>query len=115
LHSELIKLGFLDFVESRKGGKRLFPDYSKTIGGYGRSLGRWYNEQFLVRLGLKKPGVVYHSLRHTMITRLAQADVPEPVYQCVVGHARAGVTQKGYMKEGDTLIQLRDAVERFQV
>ncbi|MGJ8589154.1 MAG: hypothetical protein ACSHXW_13445 [Yoonia sp.] len=28
LHSDLIRLGFLNFVESRKSGARLFPDYS---------------------------------------------------------------------------------------
>src|SRR5690606_30520749 len=28
LHSELLRLGFLDFVQERNSGKRLFPDYS---------------------------------------------------------------------------------------
>jgi len=92
LHSELIRLGFLDFVTSRKQGQRLFPDYSfNANGGYGRNLGRWYNDSFLKKLTIKRPGIVFHSLRHTAVTRLGQAGVPEPVIQCVVGHARAGV------------------------
>lgn len=33
LHSELIRLGFLDFVESRRKGVRLFPDYSYNANG----------------------------------------------------------------------------------
>lgn len=116
LHSELIRLGFLDFVESRKHGKRLFPDYSYNVnGGYGRNLGRWYNESFLPKLGIKKPGIVFHSLRHTMVTRLGRADVPEPIYQCIVGHARAGVTQQVYLREGFTLRQLSEAIEKFRV
>ena len=116
VHSEVIRLGFLDFVASRKSGKRLFPEYSYNVnGGYGRNLGRWYNESFLPKLGIKKPGIVFHSLRHTMVTRLGQADVQEPIYQCIVGHARAGVTQQIYLKEGFTLTQLRDAIEKFQV
>lgn len=116
LHPELIRLGLLDFVNSRGKGTRLFPDYSYSAnGGYGRSLGRWYNETFLPKLGMKEPGLVFHCLRHTMVTRLAQAGVAEPVYQCLVGHAREGVTQEVYMREGFTLVQLRDAIERFQV
>ena len=50
-----------------------------------------------------------------MTTRLAQADVDEPKYQCIVGHARSGVTQKVYFKQGYTLQQLKDAIEKFDV
>ncbi len=116
LHSELVRLGFLDFVNSRRNGKRLFPEFSYNVnGGYGRNLGRWYNESFLPKLGLKKPGIVFHSLRHTMVTRLGRADVPEPIYQCIVGHAREGVTQQVYLREGFTLRQLSDAIEKFRI
>lgn len=116
LHSELIRLGFLDFVDSRRNGTRLFPDYSYSEnGGYGRNLGRWCNESFLAKLGIKQPGLVFHSLRHTMVTRLSQADVPEPIVQCIVGHARSGVTQEVYNREGYTLTQLKDAIERFEI
>ena len=116
LHSELIFLGFLDFVESRRNGTRLFPDYSYSAnGGYGRNLGRWCNESFLPRLGIKQPGLVFHSLRHTVVTRLGQANVPEPIIQCIVGHARSGVTQEVYLREGYTLAQLKEAINRFAI
>ncbi|WP_235915847.1 tyrosine-type recombinase/integrase [Thalassovita mangrovi] len=112
LHSELISIGFLDFVKSRKSGMRLFPDYSYSAnGGYGRNLGRWCNESFLPKLGIKEPGLVFHSLRHTVVTRLSQASVPEPIIQCLVGHARSGVTQEVYNREGFTLAQLQEAVD----
>ncbi len=114
LHSELIRLGFLDFVESRKTGARLFPDFSYNAnGGYGRNLGRWCNESFLPKLRIKQPGLVFHSLRHTVVTRLSQADVPEPIVQCIVGHARSGVTQEVYNREGYALAQLKRAIDRF--
>lgn len=116
LHSELIRLGFLDFVASRKASTRLFPDYSYSAnGGYGRNLGRWCNESFLPKLGIKQPGLVFHSLRHTVVTRLGQASVPEPIIQCIVGHARSGVTQEVYLREGYTLVQLRDAIAKLRV
>ena len=44
-----------------------------------------------------------------------RADVPEPIYQCIVGHARAGVTQQVYLREGFTLRQLSEAIEKFGV
>ena len=116
LHSELIRLGFLDFVESRRIGTRLFPDYSYSAnGGYGRNLGRWCNESFLPKLVIKQPGLVFHSLRHTVVTRLGQANVPEPIIQCIVGHARSGVTQEVYLREGYTLAQLKEAINRFAI
>lgn len=116
LHSELIRLGFLDFVASRRNGTRLFPDYSYSAnGGYGRNLGRWCNESFLPKLGIKQPGLVFHSLRHTVVTRLGQANVPEPIIQCIVGHARSGVTQEVYLREGYTLAQLKEAINRFAI
>lgn len=116
LHSELIRLGFLHFVDRRRNGTRLFPDYSYSAnGGYGRNLGRWCNESFLPKLGIKQPGLVFHSLRHTVVTRLGQENVPEPIIQCIVGHARSGVTQEVYLREGYTLEQLSEAIGRFQI
>ena len=55
---------------------------------------------FLPGLGMKESGLVFHSLRHTMVTRLAQAGVPEPLFQEIVGHERQGVAQQVYFKEG---------------
>lgn len=116
LHPELIRLGFLDFVDSRKNGTRLFPDYSYSAnGGYGRNLGRWCNESFLPKLGIKQPSLVFHSLRHTVVTRLGQANVQEPIIQCIVGHARSGVTQEVYLREGYTLEQLSEAIGRLEI
>ncbi|MEP1327093.1 site-specific integrase [Pseudophaeobacter sp.] len=116
LHKTLIEAGFLNFVETRRSGTRLFPDYSYSEnGGYGRSLGRWFNESFLPKLGLKEKSLVFHCLRHTMVTRLAQASVPEPIIQSIVGHARDGVTQDVYFKEGYTLAQLKEAIENYTV
>ena len=116
LHSELIRLGFLDFVGSRSRHDRLFPDYSfYPNGGFGRTLGRWVNESFLPKLEMKEPGLVFHSFRHTVVTRLGQAGVAEPVIQHLVGHAREGVTQEVYFRDGYSLNQLKEAVECFTI
>lgn len=59
LHSELIRLDFLDFGDSRRNGTRLFPDDSYSANsGCRRNLGRWCNESFLPKLGVKQPGLL---------------------------------------------------------
>lgn len=116
IHAELIKMGLLQYVERMRadGHMKLFPDFTYcSRNGWGRSLGRWFNETFLPALKLKRRDLVFHSLRHTVVTRLQQADVPEPMVQALVGHAQIGVTQQNYFKEGYTLAQLSDALGKL--
>ena len=118
IHDKLLQLGLLEYVESlRQQGKvRLFPDFSYCAqNGYGRTLGRWFNERFLPKVGLKKKALVFHSLRHSMITELARNDVPEPIVKTIVGHERSGVTQQTYFKSGYTIKQLHEAVNKFNI
>lgn len=118
IHSQLLEDGLLQYHKEMAQTKatRLFPDYSyEARGGYGRSLGRWFNDVFLVKQHIKTKELVFHSLRHTMITRLAQAGVQEPIYQCIVGHERNGVTQQVYNREGFTLPQVKEAIELFSL
>lgn len=115
IHSELIRLGFLDWVHSLSRQERVFVSFTYTAKeGYGRKLGRFFST-FLLGLGMKEDGLVLHSFRNTMITRLAQAGVQEPLYQDIVGHEREGVTQQVYFKAGHTLAQKQEAIERFEV
>ena len=116
IHSELIRLGFPDWVATKAKQPRLFMSFSyDQKDGYGRNLGRWFNGPFLNGMGMKEPGLVFHCFRHTMMTRLAQAGVQEPLYQDVVGHERQGVTQQSYNKEGHTLAHKKEAIEKFEI
>ena len=118
IHDQLVELGFLDFVAAIRAGRseRLFPDYSYcSQNGYGRNLGRWFNESFLPKLGMKGQGLVFHSFRHTMVTELGRADVPEPIIKAIVGHEQAGVTHRNYMTSGYDLRQLHAAIHKFPV
>lgn len=56
---------------------------------------------------------VFHSFRHTVITKLVEADVAEPMIQRIVGHARKGVTQGVYAKVIDPE-RLREYVNRVR-
>jgi integrase len=113
LHPKLIELGFLGHIAELKkqGQTRLFPKLTYTTkNGWGRNLGRWFNEEFLVALGLKSKPLVFHSLRHTVITTLLQAGIEEQIVKAIVGHSQNGVTQQHYFKQGYTLRQLAEAL-----
>ncbi|MGR3795579.1 tyrosine-type recombinase/integrase [Vannielia sp. SX4] len=116
VHDKLAAAGFLDFYEKQKAGdhSRMFPSLTYSPqNGYGRNAGRWFNERFLPELELGGQGLVFHCLRHTMITRLAQAGVAEPMVKALVGHSQTGVTFSTYFKEGFLPSQLQEAINRF--
>lgn len=105
----------LEYAEKlRKQGKdRLMHELRYSAkGGYAKEPSRWFNERFLTKLNLKSDKVRkdFHSLRHTVITKLFHADVSEPEVQAIVGHAKKTVTQVHYFKDGHTLKQLATAI-----
>lgn len=116
VHSRLLDLGLLAYADAMrsKGQERFFPEFSYSPKeGYGRALGRWFNDRFLVKLGIKSKDLVFHSFRHGMVTALMQAGVEENLVKAIVGHKRQGVTQEHYFKQGYTIKQMHTALERF--
>lgn len=117
LHDRLIATGFLDFVEAQREARqeRLFPALSFCPkNGYGRAIGRWFNNTLLPKLGMKSKTLVFHSFRHTMNTRLYQADVPEAQIKAIIGHEQQGVSTGTYLKDGFRPAQLKAAIDRFE-
>lgn len=115
IHRELIRLGLLDHVEAlRKQGKqKLFYDLPNSVEhGRGRNLGRWFNEKLLPTLNLKTKELVFHSLRHTVVTQLVNAQVPDPLVKAIVGHSQQGVTYQNYFG-GHTLQVLNEAIQKL--
>lgn len=116
IHSRLLELGLLDFIEQRKQAEapRLFPSltYSKQ-NGWGRNVGRWFNESLLPNIGMKDKGLVFHSFRHSMVTTLGHCDVQESVIKAIVGHTRTGVTQSVYNPDGYKPEQLKRELDKF--
>lgn len=118
VHSALIELGFMGFLQKskaqRKSNERLLYELTYSVRTrWGRMLGRWFNDIFLPALELKTDRLVLHSLRHTVITRLQRADVEIPKIQGLVGHEPDTVTMGVYGNQY-TLPQLKDAIERLE-
>lgn len=113
VHSKLIELGFFDYFTSTKkaGHDRILYGltYNKNTG-YGRNLGRWFNERLLPQLDLKTKRTCFHSLRHTVITKLQQKDVDASLMKRVIGHSQTDVANQSYA-EGQTMAQRKAAIE----
>lgn len=82
VHSQLLALGFLDWVKVQPE-ERVFPSmYQK-----GSPLPSMWFTRMLKALGLKRPAVSLHSFRHTLTVKLAQARTFPPLQQRLLGHS----------------------------
>ena len=85
IHRDLIKLGFLDHVKQLRdaGQTLLFPAWAKRKD----KVNDWFNNTFLVSLGLKSKQKVFYSFRHTLATELARAGVARELSKMISGHS----------------------------
>ena len=113
IHKDLIGLGILEYADQLRteGKERLLHEltYDKN-NGYGRNLSRWFNTSLLPRLDIKKNTLVLHSTRHSILTYLVNADIPEAVAKTLAGHKQTGAFNTNYFK-GYTVKQLQAAVD----
>lgn len=85
IHKDLITLGFIDHVDElkRQGHTLLFPEWAKRKD----KVNDWFNNTFLVSLGIKSKQKVFYSFRHTLSTELARAGVPRELSKMITGHS----------------------------
>lgn len=98
LHSQLVRLGFLDYWESVKasGPRPLFPAVRRSnLNGAGGKLGEWFGE-YKTGKGFDKAHV-FHSFRHTMYSRLTVAGVPRDIADPLSGRSGKTVGQRHYL------------------
>jgi len=116
LHSSLVQLGFLEYVESMKvaGHARLFPQLQKGLNGYSDAVGKWFSRA-VTQAGLTDPALVLHSLRHGGITKLHAAGVASNIVEVLAGHASNSVHGQVYVhREGLPLSLLREGLEKLR-
>ena len=92
IHSELIRLGFLDYVQTIKtqGAISLWPELPFRKEKPGDYFGRWFSS-CRKALGFGQyPD--FHCLRHTVRSLMAEAEVPETVMDTITGHEIKGST-----------------------
>jgi integrase len=117
LHSQLVKIGFLRYVDEqrRAGQKKLFSDLKRSSRGYySERPSRWFNEGFLPSVGAKTAETKFHSLRHTFRDALRRAEAPEEIACALGGWAPGkGISPRyGNRARGYTVSQLAAWIER---
>ena len=78
VHPELIKIGFLGYVDTFRNKKNdhIFPNL--VLGkeqNYSKNFSKWF-ANFLDNLSIDDPRLCYHSFRHTYRDALTQAQIP---------------------------------------
>lgn len=99
IHAELVRLGFLEYVQkvrdvssgADKAAASLWPALPLLKGKPGKYFSEWFNEHPRKAVeGMALPD--FHSLRHTVRSRLASAGVEEPMIDALIGHEVKGST-----------------------
>lgn len=101
IHPDLIELGFIDFVKSQKKKKykKLFHTLTKdknNHNGYGNAVGKWFNERYLVWLGIKTPSKSFHSFRYNLKQSLRPLKLPIETVNAILGWSREGIGESIY-------------------
>ena len=110
IHSELLRLGFLEYINKIKLGNHdsLWPELSQRRNKPGGYFSNWFGE-YRASIGLTGyPD--FHCFRHTVRSQFGEAEVPEHIIDSILGHEIKGSTgTKIYTHR--TLKTLKNAIE----
>jgi len=111
IHSELLRLGFIDFHQAQveAGHQRLFPELARARDGYSQSAQKWFNARYRKKQGISEKGKSFHSFRHTAINKLKQLGVDPIKIAELAGHSNDSITTGRYGKRFSPLV-LRESI-----
>lgn len=112
LHGEVIRLGFIEYVEriAPNPADPLWPTVPLREGKSGGFFSQWFGAY---RRGLgfgRYPD--FHCLRHTVRSALANAEVAEPMIDALLGHEVKGSTGARVYTHR-TLAQMKTAIQKI--
>ena len=122
VHSALIELGLLRYVEAQRkhGQTRLFPEIDLTISA-SHTASKWFNDKrrYSDSCGVTDPDTNFHSFRRTFITRSIKkegggAADPHDV-AAIVGHEHELITMNVYFDGREDAVERRATVEKFRL
>jgi integrase len=99
VHPELVRHGFLEYVEvmRRAGHPRLWMNLNRKRDGYGHDFSKWYQRHNRKHV-TQDPKKVFHSFRHLVADTLKQKGVAEGIIAEILGHANHSITTGRYGK-----------------
>ncbi|MEP1441596.1 MAG: DUF6538 domain-containing protein [Hyphomicrobiales bacterium] len=109
LHNDLMKLGFMEFVNSRRDQKsaRLFYELKRnTNNRLSSSVGQRFSNH-LKNVGIDDRRKVFHSFRHTFKDKCRNAGIYEDVHDRLTGHSNSSIG-RGYGQGHDLQVLSRE-------
>ncbi|MDI4637372.1 MULTISPECIES: site-specific integrase [Halomonadaceae] len=100
VHSKLIELGFLEYVDSLADSSRLFPELTRhKKHGYSAQPSKWFARlrQSIGLIGDERKD--FYSFRHTVADHLKQKGISENLIGGLLGHTTGGITNNRYGKD----------------
>lgn len=115
LHRTLLDCGFLDYVESVRSRRFLFPELKpnprQKLGGY---FSNFFSGYLRKRLRITDTRKVFHSFRHTFKDICRRVGIDEAVHDALTGHTAPHAGRR-YGNEHYPLEPLFAAIEQFEV
>jgi len=103
IHPELIRLGFLDFVRTKAGGRHdlIFSEIAQL--GENTPLSNLFDKRWTVVLdeavpSAREEGKTFHSFQHFGNTEMIRRLVLDPIRESMLGHEGATVNSRNYKK-----------------
>ncbi len=114
VHPQLIQMGFMDLVSTRRTEKsqRLFPDLKKGNDGYWSSGFSSPFRRFLISVGVKREKNAFHSFRHNFEDACRDSKVPSDIMDALQGHIESGM--KARYGSGHRLDRLDEAMKKVE-
>jgi len=114
IHSELIRLGFMAYVEERRkaGDQRLFPEVRSSNESVTAAWSKWWGH-YVRKHGITDSRKVFHSFRHTVKDAFRDSGVDIALNDAIMGHAQGNVSSS--YGQGYSLRVLADAMKKLGV
>ena len=110
-------LGFVRYVKHIKklGHERVFHELRSTGGRFQKNVGRFFNNKYLKKIGLKDDGrkVSFHSFRHSVETHLTNQNVNPRFIDYLQGHSSKDTGANIYMKGIKPDVLLKECVSKI--
>ncbi|MHC2561451.1 DUF6538 domain-containing protein [Bradyrhizobium liaoningense] len=122
VHPQLVRLGFLDYVEERRRqgeNSWLFPTVAPDQAGALSAWSKWFGRYLRTTVGIKDTDRVFHSFRHGVKDALRRGRVDVEAREALLGHSGStSAVSRGYgaseMLERWGVKVLRDAVAKIE-
>jgi integrase len=121
VHDQLISLGLLDYVASRKDSGEtawLFPTVAPDKKGAVQAWSKWFGRYLRKTVGIVDATKVFHSFRHGFKDAARSGGVPLETHDALMGQSSASAVSQGYgakqMLQRFTAKALKEAVDKVQ-